>query len=154
MEINKKTFLILSVLALIFVSCQTKKVVNFTKYQNLALENKQEVDEYLTDAKKIVIKKENEIILMFQYNCFFGKEIMFNNIYTKNFPKSPDKIDYGQRIINFSKSLGKIKIKLSDGKTFSISPKLGYDYITICYNEELKTLYVHYYDFPKMLVEE
>lgn len=154
MEINNKIFLILSLIALSFVSCQTKKVVNLTKYESLTLEKKQEVDEYLPDAKKIVIKKENEIALMFQYNCFFGKKITVNNIYTKDFPKSPDKIHYGQRIINYSKDLGKIKINLSDGKRFSIPQKLGYDYITICYNEKLETLYIHYYDFPKMLVEE
>ncbi len=137
-----------------FVSCQTKEVINSTKYENLTPEMKQEVDEYLIDAKKVVIKKENEIALMFQYNCFFGKKITVNNIYTKDFPKSPNKIHYGQRIVNFSKDLGKIKIKLSDGKSFSISQRLGYDYITICYNEDSKILYVHYYDFPKMLVEE
>ena len=154
MEINKKTFLLLTLLALSFVSCQTKEVINLTKYESLTLESKQEVDEYLSDAKKIVIKKENEIALMFQYNCFFGKKITVNNIYTKDFPESPGKIHYGQRIVNFSKDLGKIKIKLSNRKEFSIPQKPGYDYITICYNEKSEILYIHYYDFPKMLVEE
>ena len=55
MEINKKTFLILPFLGLSFISCQTKEVINFTKYESLTLDSKQEVDEYLPDAKKIVI---------------------------------------------------------------------------------------------------
>jgi predicted RND superfamily exporter protein len=155
MRINSKRFLVFfaTILMLTFVSCQTKKVINSTKYENLISENKQEVDGYLADAKKMVPKKENEIVLLFQYNCFFGQKIKINNTYTKDFPKS-DKVHYGQSIVNFSKNLGKIKIKLSDGKSFSISQKKGYDYITICYNEKSEILYIHYYDYPKMLIEE
>ena len=155
MQINNKRFLVFlaTILMLTFVSCQTKKVINSTKYENLSSEKKQEVDGYLADAKKMVPKKDNEIVLLFQYNCFFGKNIVVNNTYTKNFPKS-DKVHYGQSIVNFSKNLGKIKIKLSDGKSFSIPQKKDYDYITICYNEKSEILYIHYYDFPKMLIEE
>jgi len=156
MQINRKLFLIffLTVLILNLFSCQTKEVISLTKYQNLTSQNKQEINEYLEDAKKIVSKKDNEIALMFQYNCFFGKEITVNNIYNKDFPKIPGKADYGQRIVNYAKSLGKIKIKLSNGKRFLLSQKIGYDYITICYNEKSEVLYIHYYDFPKMLIEE
>ncbi|AZB11509.1 hypothetical protein EG344_23070 [Chryseobacterium sp. G0162] len=135
------------------VSCQTKDVINSTKYASLTLEKKREIDEYIADAKKMIPKKEDEIVLMFQYNCFFDKKIIINDIYTKEFPKS-NKIHYGQSIVNFSKNLGKIKIKLSDGVAFSIPQKKGYDYITICHNEKLQTIYIHYYDFPKILVEE
>ena len=149
---NKKLFFI-SILMLSFVSCQTNKIINSTKYENLNLEKKREVDEFLPDAKKLMTKKENEIALMFQYNCFFGKKITINDTYTKDFPES-GKIHYGQSIVNFSKSLGKIKINLSDGKKISIPQKKGYDYITICYNQETAIVYIHYYDFPKMLVEE
>lgn len=131
-----------------------KRVINSTKYQDLTSENRKEVDEYLEDSKKIISKKDKEIALMFQYNCFFGKRITINDTYNKDFPKSSDKIHYGQGIVNYSKSLGKIKIKLSDGKRFSVFQKKGYDYITICYNEKSEILYIHYYDFPKMLVEE
>jgi hypothetical protein len=145
--------LLVIILMLSFVSCQTKKIINSTKYENLSSEKKQEVDGYLADAKKMVSKKDNEIVLLFQYNCFFGKKITINNTYTKDFPKS-DKVHYGQSIVNFSKNLGEIKIKLSDGKSFSISQKKGYDYITICYNEKSEILYIHYYDYPKMLIEE
>lgn len=137
-----------------FVSCQTKKVINSTKYENLTPEKKLEIDEYLADAKKMVVKKENEIALLFQYSCFFGKKIIVNDTYIEDFPKSPDKIHYGQKIINYPKSFGEIRIKLSNKKPFSIPQEKGYDYITICYNEELDTLYIHYYNFPKMLIEE
>lgn len=154
MRINNKQLLFSIAIFINSISCETKKVINTTKYENLVVEKRQEVDEYLQDAKKSVIKKENEIALMFQYNCFFGKNIVINNIYTQDFPKSPNKIHYGQKIINYPKSFGKIKVELSNGKHFSIPQKKGYDYITICYNEEREILYTHYYNFPKMLVEE
>ncbi|MDQ1804136.1 hypothetical protein RAH57_09060 [Chryseobacterium sp. CKR4-1] len=153
MQILNKLFFLSILLALNFVSCQSKMVVDSTSYKNLDSEKKQDVDEYLTDAKKMIPKKETEIILMFQYNCFFQKKITINNRYTKEFPKT-DKIHYGQSTVNFSKKLGKIKIKLSNGKYFTILQKKGYDYITICYNEQYETIYIHYYDFPKILIEE
>ena len=155
MQISSKRFLIFfaTILILSFVSCQTGKVINSTKYENLSLQKKQEVDGYLIDAKKMAPKNENEIVLLFQYNCFLGKTIIVNNIYTKDFPKS-DKVHYGQSIVNFSKNLGAIKIKLSGRKNFSIPQKKNYDYITICFNQKSEILYIHYYDFPKMLIEE
>lgn len=155
MEINNKLFFLAGFLALNLVSCQTtKEVVNTTKYESLTRENKLEVDEYILEAKKMVPKKENEIILMFQYNCFFGNTVTVNNTYSKDFPKDSNKVHYGQKIINYDKNLGKIKIRLSDGQSFSISQKKGYDYITICYNEKQETIYIHYYDYPKILIEE
>jgi len=155
MQISSKRYLVFfaTILILSFVSCQTEKVINSTKYENLSLQKKQEVDGYLIDAKKMVLKNENEIVLLFQYNCFLGKKIIVNNTYAKDFPKS-DKVHYGQSIVNFSKNLGAIKIKLSDGKNFSIPQKKNYDYITICYNQKSEILYIHYNDFPKMLIEE
>ena len=152
MSLDKVIFLIL-VLLLNFVSCQTKKVINYTRYEELTLEKKQEIDEYLIDAKKLMSNKKDEIALMFQYNCFFDKSITVNNIYSKDFPRT-NKVHYGQSIVNFSKKLGKIKVKISDGNSFSISQKKGYDYVTICYNSLLQTIYIHYYNFPKLLIEE
>lgn len=146
-------FFILSFLMLNFASCQTKKVINMTKYENLTLEKKLEVDEYIDDAKKLMTNNKNEVVLLFQYNCFFGKKIIVNNIYSKDFPRSKT-IHYGQGIVNFSKKLGKIRLKISDGKYFIIPQKKGYDFITICYNEGIDTIYIHYYDYPKMLIGE
>ncbi|MBO4232707.1 hypothetical protein FO675_00025 [Riemerella anatipestifer] len=139
---------------LTIVSCQSKKVINFTKYKNITQGDKQEINKYILEAEKMISKKENEIILMFQYNCFFEYVVTVNNIYKKDFPKDPDKIHYGQKIINYNKDLGKIKIKLSDGQNFSILQKKGYDYITICYNKKTEKIYIHYYDYPKILIEE
>ncbi|MEJ5103882.1 hypothetical protein [Chryseobacterium sp. MYb328] len=148
-----KVMLLISILSLSFVSCQTKKVINYTRYEELTFEKKQEADDYLLDARKLMSNKESEIALMFQYNCFLDKSITVNNIYSKKFPKT-DNVHYGQSVVNFSKKLGKIKVKISDGNSFSISQKKGFDYITICYNKSSETIYIHYYNFPKLLVEE
>ncbi|WP_419869387.1 hypothetical protein [Chryseobacterium sp. CT-SW4] len=155
MQINTKRLLIFftTILMLSSVSCQSHMIINSTKYENLNLEKRQEVDGYLLDAKKMLSKKDDEIILMFQYNCFLGQKISINNTYTKDFPKT-NKIHYGQSIVNFPKKIGKIKINMSNGKSFSISQKKDYDYITICHNEKTGNIYIHYYDFPKILVEE
>lgn len=154
MHIKNIVNLLLGVFILLnFISCQTKRVINTTSYANLTSDKKIEVDSYLLDAKKLVIKEENEIVLLFQYNCFLGQEITINDVYKKDFP-NVSKIHYGQTIMNFAKGLDKIKIKISNGKIFSIAQKMGYDYINLCYNEKLETFYIHYYDFPKMLVEE
>lgn len=154
MGINKRIFFIVFLFSLIIISCQTKEFINSTKYENLTSEKKKEIDEYISDAKKMISKKDNEIVLMFQYNCFFGNIVTINNTYTKDFPKDPTIIHYGQKIVNYNKDLGKIKIKLSNEKNFSISQKTGYDYITICYNEKSEIIYIHYYDYPKILIEE
>ncbi|WP_160137570.1 hypothetical protein [Chryseobacterium sp. c4a] len=153
MQIHNKLFFLSILLTLSFVSCQSKRVVNSTLYENLNAEKKMEVDEYLSDAKDMIPKKESEIVLMFQYNCFFEEKMIINNFYTKEFPRT-NKIHYGQSIVNFSKNLGKINISLSSGKSFSILQKKGYDYITVCYNKQNETIYIHYYNFPKMLMEE
>ncbi|WP_345988308.1 hypothetical protein AAEU33_14510 [Chryseobacterium sp. Chry.R1] len=152
MKINKLLYFV-TIIIFSLASCQTKKIISSTKYEDLPLEKKNEIDEYITDAKKMISKKTDEIALMFQYNCFFNKKVNINNTYVKEFPKA-DKIHYGQSIVNFSKSLGKINIELSNGISFSISQKPGYDYITICHNEKSQTVYIHYYDFPKLLIEE
>lgn len=154
MEINKKIFLLVCFLMLNLVSCQTQKIITFEKYENLESEKKAEVDEYFTDAKKLIPKKESEIILMFQYNCFFDKSLELNNGYKTKFPKIPNKNHYGQRFATFEKKFGNIKIKLSDGKKFSINQKDGYDYIGVCYYEKENKLYIEYFNFPHMLVLE
>lgn len=65
-----RTGTFLTLLSFSFISCQTKIVTNFDKYENLSLDNKKVVNEYLEDAKKSLAKKDDETILMFQYNCF------------------------------------------------------------------------------------
>lgn len=72
MGINKKIFFIASFLLLNLVSCQTKKIITYAKYENLDTEKKKEVDESLKDVLKHLAKKENEIVLLFQYNCFWS----------------------------------------------------------------------------------
>ncbi|MDC8104523.1 hypothetical protein MTQ00_08225 [Chryseobacterium sp. B21-037] len=154
MEINRRIFLIISFFILTLVSCQTKKVILYEKYENLDSEKKSEVDEYLTDAKKLIPKKESEIILMFQYNCFFDKSLKLNNGYETKFPKISNKNHYGQRFAAFEKKNGNIKISLSNGRKFLINQKDGYDYIGVCYNEKESKLYIEYFDYPHMLVLE
>ncbi len=154
MEINKKIIFLASFLILSFASCQTKKIISYEKYENLDLEKKAEVDEYLTDAKKLIPKKESEIILMFQYNCFFDKSLKLNNGYETRFPKILNKDHYGQRFAAFEKKIGKIKIKLSDGRKFLIDQKKEFDYIGVCYYEKEDKLYIEYFDYPHMLVLE
>ncbi|MBT2623213.1 hypothetical protein [Chryseobacterium sp. ISL-6] len=154
MEINKKISLIVSFFILALVSCQTKKIISYEKYENLNLEKKAEIDEYLTDAKKLISKKESEIVLMFQYNCFFDKSLKLNNGYETKFPKISNKNHYGQRFATFEKKFGDIKIKLSDGRKFFINQKDGYDYIGVCYYEKENKLYIEYFNYPHMLVLE
>jgi hypothetical protein len=156
MKINSKIFLVFlaTILMLNFVSCQTQEIISYEKYEDLDLEKKTEVDEYLPDAKKLRPKKESEIILMFQYNCFFDKSLSLNNGYKTEFPKIPNKNHYGQRFVTFEKKFGKIKIKLSDGRKFLINQKKGYDYIGICYYGKENKLYIEYFNYPHMLILE
>ncbi|MCA6069221.1 hypothetical protein JI747_018805 [Chryseobacterium sp. RG1] len=139
---------------LLMISCQTKKIISYDKYQTLSFEKKNEVNEYLKDAYKFLPKKEDEVLLMFQYNCFFGKKLTLNNGYSTEFPTSQNKISYGQRFTTFKKNIGNVEINLSNKKTFVIHLKTGFDYIGVCYNEKENKLYIEYFDFPHMLVEE
>lgn len=141
-------------LSFLFVSCQIKIITNFNKYENLSLADKKEVNQYLEEAKKSISKKEDEIILMFQYNCFFDKVLDVNGKFTESFPQKENTIHYGQKFINFSKSIGNISITQSDGKRIVIPQKEGYDYISICYYNKGDKFFIHYYDFPKLLIVE
>ncbi|WP_412850844.1 hypothetical protein ACL0VS_02415 [Chryseobacterium sp. PMSZPI] len=146
--------LFLFLFSFLFVSCQTKITTNFDKYENLALVDKKEVNQYLEEAKESISKKENEIILMFQYNCFFDKTLEINSKFIESFPKKENIVHYGQKFIHFPKNLGNIVITQSDGKKIVIPPKDGYDYIAICYYNKEDKFFIHYYDFPKLLVVE
>ncbi|HCM34216.1 hypothetical protein [Chryseobacterium sp.] len=154
MEINKKAFLILTLLALSFVSCQTKKIITYAKYENLDTKKKQEVDESLKDVLKHLAKKENEIALLFQYNCFYNKKLEINNKYSLDFPKDLNNDHYGQKFKLVKKEEESIKIKISDGREFLIKQKKGFDYIGICYYEKEDKLYVEYFDYPRILAIE
>jgi len=156
MRINSKPFLIffVTVLMLSFFSCQTKKIVSYEKYKNLDSSRKKEIDENVDDVLKHIGKKENEIILLFQYNCFLEKKIEINNGSKLEFPKVLNENHYGQKFNHFRKDIGKIKIELSDGKFFVIEQKKEFDYIGICYYEKEDKLYVEYFDYPRILITE
>ena len=149
-----RTSTFLTLLSFFFISCQTKIVANFDKYENLSLDNKKVVNEYLEEAKKSLAKKDDEVILMFQYNCFFNKTLNINNKFTESFPKQENIIHYGQKSVLLSKKNGNIIITQSDGKKFVIPQKDGYDYINVCYYSKEDKFFIHYYDFPKLLMVE
>ncbi|WP_336687735.1 hypothetical protein [Chryseobacterium bernardetii] len=138
----------------LFVSCQTRIVTNFDKYENLSVDDKKEVNQYLEEAKKSISKHNDEIILMFQYNCFFDETLTINNKFIESFPKQENIIHYGQKQIHFPKNMGNIKIIQSNGKKITIPQKEGYDYITVCYYKKEDKFFIHYYDFPKLSIVE
>lgn len=154
MEINKKILFIASFLILNLVSCQTKKIITYAKYENLDMEKKKEVNESLKDVSKHLAKKENEIVLLFQYNCFYNKKLEINDKYSLDFPKEPSNDHYGQKFKLVKKEEGPIKIKLLDGRKFLIDQKKGFDYIGICYYEKEDKLYIEYFDYPRILAIE
>lgn len=154
MKINKKIFFFASFLILNLVSCQTKKIITYAKYENLDTEKKKEVDENLKDILKHLAKKENEIVLLFQYNCFYNKKLEINNKYSLDFPKNSNNDHSGQKFKLIKKEEGTIKIKVSDGKSFLINQKKGFDYIGVCYYEKEDKLYVEYFDYPRILTIE
>jgi len=154
MEINKKYFFIASFLLLNLVSCQTKKIITYAKYENLDIEKKKEVDVSLKDVLKHLAKKNNEIVLLFQYNCFYNKRLEINNKYSLDFPKDPNNDHYGQKFKLVKKEEGSIKIKVSNGKEFLIKQKKGFDYIGVCYYEKEDKLYIEYFDYPRILAIE
>ncbi|MPS73189.1 MAG: hypothetical protein E2590_08575 [Chryseobacterium sp.] len=149
-----RTNILFLLLGFLFVSCQTKVVTNFDKYENLSVDDKKEVNQYLEEAKKTISKRDDEIILLFQYNCFFNETLTINNKFVESFPKQANTIHYGQKQIRFPKNIGDIEITQSDGKKIVIPQKIGYDYITICYYKKEDKFFIHYYDFPKFLIVE
>ncbi len=155
MEINKKTFLIMSLLMLSFVSCQTKKFY-YTKYENLPSEKKQEVNTYLDGVKKSHPKKENEIILMLSYECFLKQSVIIDKRIKKTFPEMENGSHYGRTLmINIEKELNKnIELKFSDGKKINVSPKEKYDYVSVCYSKSSKEWYIEYYNYPHLNFSE
>jgi hypothetical protein len=128
--------------------------VAIDKYENLSLDDKKEVNQYLEKVKKSISKKDDEVILMLQYNCFFDKTLNVNNKFTESFPRKENTIHYGQKFIHISKNTGDIIIKQSDGKKVRIPQKSGYDYISVCYYNKEDRFFIHYYDFPKFLMVE
>ncbi|WP_336960145.1 hypothetical protein [Chryseobacterium contaminans] len=154
MKINTKIFFIASFLLLHLVSCQTKKIITYGKYENLDIAKKKEVDENLKDVLAHLAKKENEIVLLFQYNCFYNKKLNINNKYSLDFPKDLNHDHSGQKFKLVKKEEGHIKIDVSDGKHFLIKQKKGFDYIGVCYYEKENKLYVEYFDYPRILVTE
>lgn len=153
MEINKKTFLILILVALNFVSCQTKKLF-FTKYENLSPEKKKEVKIYLKDVEKAYPKQDTEIALMLSYKCFLNQSISINNTIKKDFPELKNESQYGTIFVNVEKNLKIIDFEVSNGLKIKIKPKNGYDYISICYSESSKEWYIEYYDYPHLNFNE
>lgn len=156
MRINSKHVLIffITISMLSFFSCQTKKIVSYENYKNLDSLRKKEVDGNLNDVLKHLGKKENEIVLLFQYNCFLGEKIEINNGSKLDFPKVLNESHYGQKFSHFRKDIGNIKIELSNGKEFFIQQKKGFDYIGICYYEKEDKLYIEYFDYPRILITE
>ncbi|AZB32788.1 hypothetical protein [Chryseobacterium bernardetii] len=114
--IIRRINILFSLSGFLFVSCQTRIVTNFDKYENLSVDDKKEVNQYLEEAKKSISKHNDEIILMFQYNCFFDETLTINNKFIESFPKQENIIHYGQKQIHFPKNMGNIKIIQSDGK--------------------------------------
>ncbi|MDQ1804135.1 hypothetical protein RAH57_09055 [Chryseobacterium sp. CKR4-1] len=92
MQLHNKLFFLSILLSLNFVSCQSKKFY-YSKYGDLSIEKKQEVNEYLEDLKKDYPKKDNEILLMLGYNCFLNQSILINNSIKKDFPKTNSNTD-------------------------------------------------------------
>ncbi|WP_278378510.1 hypothetical protein [Chryseobacterium arthrosphaerae] len=154
MKINNYLIAMFFLLLAINISCQTKKIINFDKYETLSREDKKIVKQYIEETKNHISKKDEEIILMFQYNCFFNKTLNINNKLTESFPKKQDVVHYGQKFVHIPKNVGNITINQSDGKKITILQKKGYDYITVCYYEKEDTFFIHYYDFPKLLIVE
>lgn len=154
MQTKIRLFVILSILIVNLISCQAKKIISFEKYENLDSVRKKEVDGNLKDVLNHIEKKENEIVLLFQYNCFLNKKIQINNGSNLDFPVILNTEHYGQKFYHFKKDLGKIEIKLSDDNFFLIEQIKGYDYIGICYYEKENKLYVEYCDYPRILFEE
>lgn len=118
------------------------------------MDDKKEVNQYLEEAKKSISKHNDEIILMFQYNCFFDETLTINNKFIESFPKQENIIHYGQKQIHFPKNMDNIKIIQSNGKKITIPQKEGYDYITVCYYKKEDKFFIHYYDFPKLSIVE
>ena len=127
-----KLFYITVLLMLSFVSRQTKKLY-FSKYKDLPLEKKQEVNTYLDEVKQANPKNDNEIILMLSYECFLNQSVIINKKIQKEFPEAKDGSHYGKTLmLNIEKALNKkIELEFSNGKKINISPKEKYDYISL-----------------------
>lgn len=131
-------------------SCQTEKFY-YTKYENLPLEKKQEVDIYVEAVKKEYPKNNNEISLMLGYECFLNQSVIINKTIKKEFPSIKNVNHYGMIIVNVEKEKGKkIELEFSDKKKIKITPKQNYDYISVCYNGKYKEWYIEYYDYPHL----
>ncbi|MPS73188.1 MAG: hypothetical protein E2590_08570 [Chryseobacterium sp.] len=87
-------------------SCQTEKFY-YTKYENLPLEKKQEVDIYVEAVKKEYPKNNNEISLMLGYECFLNQSVIINKTIKKEFPSIKNVNHYGMVIVNVEKEKDK-----------------------------------------------
>jgi len=141
--------ILLSLLMLFTISCSNVITLKKT-YNSLQKTEKQQVDSYLENANEIFDKKNNEVVLIFQYNCFSGKKIKINNKKEINFQKEGDKL-YFQQISKINKDEGGVNITMGKEKVHIRFIK-DYDYILVCYYEQEKKWNLIYHNYPKIIV--